>query len=201
MLFKEGLQGIEEKVLRVHGTRCNLPILALCGRRCHLGTVDCDQGPPGKRAMASGAQERTDVQSTTHVLVFFMVFFFIYFNSLRLKTIMIAHIALLAMVGNMVAINDAGRNPHPLLNKYHARTSSSSGNAFLLNDGARGERYNERKYESGAEMCPPPAQLVFEGQHKWCICSGGSTCKGMECYADKWDPEKVSCLLFFSFFF
>lgn len=196
MLFKEGLQGIEEKVLGVHGTRCNLPILALCGRRCHLGTVDCDQGPPGKRAMARGAQERTDVQSTLLFLIFFSVYI------LRLKTIiMIAHIPLLAMVGNMVAINDAGRNPHPLLNKYHDRTSSSSGNAFLLNDGARGERYNERKHESGAEMCPPPAQRVFEGQHEWCICSGGSTCKGMECYADKWDPEKVSCLLFFSLFF
>lgn len=75
MLFKEGLQGIEEKILRVHGTRCNLPILALCGRRCHLGTVDCDQGPPGKRAMASGAQERTAVQSTTHVLVLYIDFF------------------------------------------------------------------------------------------------------------------------------
>lgn len=113
--------------------------------------------------------------------------------------IMIAHIPLfLAMVGNMVAINDADWNPHPLLNKYHDRTSSSSGNAFLLNDGAREERYNERKYESGAEMCPPPAQLVLEGQHEWCICSGGSACKGMECYADKWDPEKV---IFFSFFF
>ena len=114
---------------------------------------------------------------------------------------MIAHIPLLAMVGNMVAINDAGRNPHPLLNKYHARTSSSSGNAFLLNDGARGERYNERKHESGAEMCPPPAHQVFKGQRKWCICSGGSTCKGMECFADKWDPEKVISLLFFSLFF
>lgn len=113
---------------------------------------------------------------------------------------MIAHIPLLlAMVGNMVAINDADRNPHPLLNKYHDRTSSSSGNAFLLNDGAREERYNERKYESGAEMCPPPAQLVLEGQHEWCICSGGSTCKGMECYADKWDPEKVISLPFFFF--
>lgn len=73
MLFKEGLQGIEEKVLGVHGTRCNLPILALCGRRCHLGTVDCDQGPPGKRAMARGAQERTDVQSTL-----FLIFFSVY---------------------------------------------------------------------------------------------------------------------------
>ena len=160
--------------------------------------------PVVQRYPTNPLNEDKNVEVVTYVLMMIpQVFCFLksHHFSIRFYIIMIAHIPLLAMVGNMVAINDAGRNPHPLLNEYHARTSSSSGNAFLLNDGARGERYNERKHESGAEMCPPPAQLVFEGQHKWCICSGGSACKGMECHADKWDPEKVISLLFFSFFF